>query len=230
MQLHSATYPSTRRAGPRAALRVLALLVTLLPLWGTASVVCAAQEQEWEIGSEDVWIEDDSGGADAVDEAEEWAKDGDGHEVLVFHAMASRSYLEQLLDEINRRRSAAGTPPLAFVSSEANAALDRHAAELTATMLASGVCGHGVGDPPRFGWDYVADAGVDAEGAGEVIACPGGDGFWTAARVADGWWGSPFHARVLYDDSSANALACGTYGPQNGGRAYQTILCVTLRA
>ena len=67
------------------------------------------------------------------------------------------------------------------------------------------------------------------EARGEVLACPGDNGFWTAPKIADGWWSSPPHWRSLYGDSRVNAIACGTFGAQNGGRAYQTIACVTYK-
>lgn len=242
MQMRSTGHRSTHSAGLRAVLRIVPLIVGLLvPLWRPTLVAIAAPE--WEECYEEVRL-DDGEVLEAAGDGEAWEEgapedgggdeDGEalgegGYDVLEAEMAAGRSYLDQLLDEINWRRSGVGTPPLAYVSASANAALNRHVADLTATMLSSGVCTHGVGDPPRFGWDYVAETGFSGEGTGEVIACPDADGFWTAARVADGWLGSPYHAQILYADPSANVVACGAYGPQNGGRAYQTVLCVTYR-
>ena len=88
-------------------------------------------------------------------------------------------------------------------------------------------CFHGQNNPTAPGWDYVAASGLEGEARGEVLACPDDHGFWTPDRIADGWWNSPMHFEELYGDGDANVVACGTYGPQNGGRAYQTIACVT---
>ena len=150
--------------------------------------------------------------------------------VVVAQMSAASPYLEQLVGEINRRRDRAGTPRLAIAPEHANAALVRYLADLTPMMLATGRCFHGDGVNVRPGWDYVAEAGFVAEGHGEVIACPGPEGFWTAPRIADVWWGSPHHAGILYGDRDANLVACGTYGPQRGGSAYLTIVCVTYRS
>lgn len=139
------------------------------------------------------------------------------------------SYLDQLLNEINARRAKAGTPPLAFATGEANQAVSQYLADLTPLMVARRSCFHGNGNPVAPGWDYVKLAGFGAEARGEVLACPGNDGFWTAPKIADGWWNSPSHWRSLYGDPRVNAIACGTFGPQSGGRAYQTIACITYR-
>jgi len=37
------------------------------------------------------------------------------------------------------------------------------------------------------------------------------------------------HRQVLYADADATAVACGTYGSRQGGRAYEIIACVTLQ-
>ena len=134
-------------------------------------------------------------------------------------------YMAQLLGEINRRREQAGTAPLAYAPDDANGAVGQYLADLTPQMVSAHSCFHG--SPP--GWDYVSAAGFGAEPRGEVLACPSNDAYWTPARIADGWWNSPMHQRVLYADPNANAVACGTFGPQRGGAAYQTIACVTYR-
>ena len=140
-------------------------------------------------------------------------------------AGAAAPYLDQLLDEINRRREQAGTPPLTYAPDDANDAVGRYLADLTPLMLAAHGCFHGSSP----GWSYVAAVGFRAEPRGEVLACPSNDGYWTPDRIADGWWSSPVHQRVLYGDPNANAVACGTYGSQRGGATYQTIACVTYR-
>ena len=75
----------------------------------------------------------------------------------------------------------------------------------------------------------MADTGFSSEQRGGVIACPTGDAYWTAERVADTWWGSPHHWWILYSDPTANIVACGTYGSLEGGSAYQTVICLTYR-
>ena len=139
------------------------------------------------------------------------------------------SYLDQLLGEINTRRANAGSPPVAFAGSDANLAVSQYLADLTPMMVAMHSCFHGTGNPVSPGWDYVKGIGFRGEARGEVLACPGDDGFWTAKKIADGWWNSPSHWRSLYGDPRVNAIACGTFGAQNSGRAYQTIACVTYR-
>jgi hypothetical protein len=140
------------------------------------------------------------------------------------------SYLDQLLNEINARRAKAGSPPVTYASLEANEAMGQYLADLTPFMVAMHACFHGTGDPVAPGWDYVKDAGFEGEARGEVLACPDNNGFWTAPKIADGWWGSPVHFQSLYADKRVNTIACGTFGPQNGGRAYQTIACATFRS
>jgi uncharacterized protein YkwD len=139
------------------------------------------------------------------------------------------SYLDQLLGEINDRRARAGNGPLMYAGPEANQAVGQYLADLTPRMVAQRACFHGNGNPVSPGWDYVKGSGFSGEARGEVLACPGDNGFWTAPKIADGWWGSPSHWRSLYGDSRVNAIACGTFGAQNGGRAYQTIACVTYK-
>lgn len=144
-------------------------------------------------------------------------------------AIRASRYMDQLLSEINARRAMAGTPPIVYAASAANAAVDRYLADLTPMMLAYNSCFHGTGDPVRPAWDYVAMSGLAGEPRGEVIACPDSNGFWTAKKIADGWWDSPMHHMSLYADWDANAVACGAYGSLKGGSAYQTIACVTYR-
>ena len=146
----------------------------------------------------------------------------------VLDARAS-SYLDSLLGEINARRAKAGTPPVVYAGLEANQAIGQYLADLTPLMVSQHACFHGTGKPVAPGWDYVKGSGFGGEARGEVLACPGDNGFWTASKIADGWWNSPSHWRSLYGDPRANAIACGTFGPQSGGRAYQTIACVTYR-
>ncbi len=136
-------------------------------------------------------------------------------------------YLDRLLDEINARRAEAGSPPLVYVASGANEAVNAYLADLTPELESIGACYHGSYNPTAPAWDYVAAAGVDAPPRGEVLACPDESGYWTADHTADSWWGSPIHFDELYADADANALACGTYGPQRDGEAYVTIACVT---
>ena len=139
------------------------------------------------------------------------------------------SYLDQLLVEINIRREKAGNGPLIYAPATANVAVSQYLSDLTPLMVAMHSCFHGNNNPVSPSWDYVTNTGFDGKARGEVLACPGDNGFWTAPKIADGWWNSPSHWRSLYGDSNVNAVACGTFGPQNGGRAYQTIACVTYR-
>lgn len=139
------------------------------------------------------------------------------------------SYLDQLLGEINARRARAGSPAVTFANPSANNAVSQYLADLTPRMVAMRSCFHGNGNPVSPGWDYVAGTGLGGQARGEVLACPGDNGFWTAPKIADGWWNSPSHWQSLYGDPRVNTVACGAYGPQNGGRAYQTIACVTYR-
>jgi hypothetical protein len=116
-----------------------------------------------------------------------------------------------------------------YITPTANQAVSQYLADLTPRMVAMHSCFHGTGNPVSPGWDYVTGAGIGAQPRGEVLACPGENGFWTAQKIADGWWNSPTHWQSLYGDPRVNAVACGTYGPQNNGRAYQTIACVTYK-
>ncbi|HYU20718.1 MAG TPA: CAP domain-containing protein [Chloroflexota bacterium] len=154
----------------------------------------------------------------------------DGASRQATESRATSAFLAQLLDEINVRREQIGSPPVGYASDQANAAASQYLADLTPLMLALARCFHGDGSSVRPGWDYVSDTGFRGEGRGEVLACPGRDGYWTAARVADGWWSSPLHRQILYADAAINTVACGTYGPQLGGAAFQTVVCVTYRS
>ena len=137
------------------------------------------------------------------------------------------TYLDQLLGEINARRAMAGTPPITYVTREANDAVSQYLADLTPLMQAYHTCFHGTGDPVPPAWDYVAAAGLDGEPRGEVLGCPGEGFYWSAQAITDGWWRSPSHFHSLYADPEANAVACGTYGPRRDGQAFVTIACVT---
>jgi uncharacterized protein YkwD len=137
------------------------------------------------------------------------------------------SYLDSLLAEINVRRERAGTPPVIFADANANQAVSQYLADLTPLMVSMHSCFHGQNNPISPSWDYVTESGFGGQARGEVLACPGDNGFWTAPKIADGWWNSPSHWKSLYGDSRVNAIACGTFGPQNGGRAYETIACTT---
>lgn len=142
---------------------------------------------------------------------------------------SSGPYLDQLLAEINARRELVGTPPVTYIAPDANDAISGYLADLTPQMQAYRSCFHGQNNPVAPGWDYVAAAGIDAEARGEVLACPDTNGFWTTDRIADAWLHSPSHFAELYADWDANAVACGTYGAQRGGAAFETIACVTYR-
>lgn len=190
---------------------VIALLLGSTPY--TFLTAFADDEEGWE-QSEDVVEE-------AVEESfEEWSAGeapGEWSPAL--------GYLAHLLDEINLRRERAGTGHLTYLMDRANDALGQYLADLTPEMEATGSCFHG----GASGWDYVADAGFSGDAVGEVIACPGDDGFWTPDRIAEAWWSSPMHQSILYGDPGARAVACGTYGPQAEGAAFRTVVCVAYR-
>src|SRR5688572_23073714 len=57
------------------------------------------------------------------------------------------NFLEQLLKEINARRSRAGARPLAFAPANANRAVDQYLADLTPVMMSYGACFHGNYNP-----------------------------------------------------------------------------------
>jgi hypothetical protein len=139
------------------------------------------------------------------------------------------SYLDQLLGEINARRTRVGNRPVVYIDPIANQAVNQYLADLTPMMVAMHACFHGDGNPVSPGWDYVTGAGIGAQPRGEVLACPDAGGSWTAPKIADGWWNSPFHRAILYADADVTAVACGTYGPEAGGRAYETIACITYK-
>ncbi|MGE3268468.1 MAG: CAP domain-containing protein [Chloroflexota bacterium] len=138
-------------------------------------------------------------------------------------------YLNQLLGEINARRASLGAQSLSFATPGANQAVDQYLADLTPVMMAYGACFHGMYNPVAPGWDYVTASGLHGDALGEVLACPDDSGYWTPPHIADGWWRSPAHFEAIYADPAANVVACGTYGPQDGGQAYVTIACVTFR-
>lgn len=139
---------------------------------------------------------------------------------------SSGDYLSDLLEEINARRAKVGTQPLAYIGEEANEAVGAYLVDLTPELEATMGCYHG--STPA--WDYVeAATGFDGEARGEVLACPDDSGYWTSDRIADAWLNSPIHFDEIYGDGDANAVACGTYGAQHGGRAFETIACVTFR-
>lgn len=138
-------------------------------------------------------------------------------------------YLDQLLQEINARRSRTGARPLAFAPADANRAVDQYLADLTPVMMHYGACFHGDYNPVPPSWEYVAASGHGGDALGEVLACPDASGYWTAPHIADSWWQSPIHHQAIYSDPDANMVACGTFGPQRGGQAYVTIACVTFR-
>ena len=143
--------------------------------------------------------------------------------------MTRAAYRDRLLTEINFRRKKAGTPPVILRVVLANAALDQYLADLTPAMVAKGSCFHGDDKPIPPGWGYIKSIGFGGEARGEVLGCPADNGFWTPPKIADGWWNSPPHHQSLYADGKVNAVACGVFGRQNGGRAYQTVACVTYR-
>ncbi len=145
---------------------------------------------------------------------------------------ATDAFVSRLLDEINARRDAVGTPRLSFVAHGANAALDEFLAYTAPSMTYPNPCMHvTIGD--AVAWDYVAGHGYGTNPVGEVLACPDpdGSGYWTPSRTADSWLESPVHADILYGDPDANAIACGAYAPRKSGRsvAAAAVLCVTYR-
>ena len=145
---------------------------------------------------------------------------------------ATDAFMNRLLDEINARRDAVGTPRLTFVATGANAALNEFLAYVAPAMMYPNPCMHlTIGD--ALAWDYVADHGYGSNPLGEVLACPSPDSgsYWTPSRTADSWLQSPGHADILYGDFEANAIACGAYAPRRSGRsvAAAAVLCVTYR-
>ncbi len=140
----------------------------------------------------------------------------------------TNGFLHALVGEINARRARLGHPPVAIAPAAANAGVTRYLADLTPHMLASGICFHGGGHPVPPAWDYVASTGFGTFGNGEVLTCPDRNGYWTAARIAESWFGSGVHHSILYGDPSVNLVACGAFGPQ-GKSAYMTSACVTFQ-
>ena len=153
-------------------------------------------------------------------------------EVVAVRDDATDSFLSRLLDEINARRDAVGTPRLVFVAHGANAALDEFLAYAAPAITYPNPCMHlTIGD--AVAWDYVAGQGYGTNPVGEVLACPtaDADSYWTPSLTADSWLESPMHASILYGDPEANAIACGAYAPRGSGRtvAAAAVLCVTYR-
>jgi hypothetical protein len=60
------------------------------------------------------------------------------------------------------------------------------------------------------------------------MTCPAGNGYWTAARIAESWWASGPHRAILYDPQ-VSLVACGVFGPQRGMAAFTTTACGTFR-
>ena len=63
-----------------------------------------------------------------------------------------------------------------------------------------------------------------------MIACPGPEPYWTPDRAAEIWWTSSVHREILYADSDATAVACGTYGVEgkkSRSAMAVAVLCVT---
>jgi hypothetical protein len=145
---------------------------------------------------------------------------------------AADTFMSHLLEEINARRDARGTPRLTFVARGANAVLDEFLAYVAPAMTHPNPCMHRkLGD--ALAWDYVAGHGYGSSPLGEVLACPAPDWsrYWTPARAAEGWLLSPDHADILYGDPKANAIACGALAPHKSGQsvAAAAVLCVTYR-
>ncbi|MCC6179094.1 MAG: hypothetical protein IT305_27605 [Chloroflexi bacterium] len=203
-----------RHAQPRRLPIVVHATLTALWLlastWGSVPIAAAAAR--------------DAAGPEAA-----LAAGPDGVDASDAEATRAASYLDQLLGEINARRARAGSPPVVFAGPAANLAVNQYLADLTPLMEAYKSCFHGTGNPVAPGWDYVSAAGLGGEARGEVLGCPDTNGYWTAARIAEGWWNSPTHRQSLYGDRGVNVIACGTFGPQKSGHAYETIACVTYR-
>ena len=154
------------------------------------------------------------------------------NEVVEVRDDATDAFLSRLLDEINARRDAVGTPRLVFVAPGANAALDEFLAYAAPAITYPNPCMHlMIGD--AVAWDYVAGQGYGTNPVGEVLACPApdADSYWTPSLTADSWLESPGHADILYGDPEASAIACGAYAPRKSGRtvAAAAVLCVTYR-
>lgn len=235
-QMRSSRHDPARSAALRAACSLALAIVALLGTLGMTAPAASAEEHSTEADATEDVAEATDSGDDCAPNAEEAEGEGkieeleaEGPEPPLALIATATPYLDELLAAINRRRGQAGTAPLTYASETANAALSRHVEEMTPVMAATGTCGHGLGDPPRYGWDAVAETGFTGQGRGEVIACPDDNGSWTATRTADVWWESASHQMILYADPNANAVVCGAHGPQRGGSAYRTIVCVTYR-
>jgi hypothetical protein len=209
------------------------ILVALLlgSVWGMPAPAHAEEESAEALVEAVCDAEEESLAATEPDEpgdaGSEIASGEDDLEAMMAEPPPATRYLWRLIDEINQRRELAGTPRLAAAPDNAHQGLSRYLADLTPAMLSSGSCFHGARN--GVGWDYAADNGFQADAHGEVLACPAENGFWTAERIADGWWSSPRHHDVLFRDAGANVIACGMYGSQRDGSAYLTIACVTYR-
>src|SRR5215216_6426824 len=66
---------------------------------------------------------------------------------------SSGPYLDQLLAEINARRSMVGTPPIMYIAPDANDAVSSYLADLTPQMQAYRACFHGQNNPVAPAWD-----------------------------------------------------------------------------
>ena len=92
-------------------------------------------------------------------------------------------------------------------------------------MVAMHSCFHGQNNPVSPSWDYVKGVGFGGRRAAKcwpalATSCgPPEDRQWLVELAV--------HWKSLYGDARVNAIACCTFGPQNGGRAYQTIACTT---
>ena len=134
-------------------------------------------------------------------------------------ATTESGYLDQLLGEVNSRRSLVGASPLAFVSNDANRAVRQYLNDLVPHMVAQNTCFHGDYNPVPPAWDYVASVATLPEPAvrGEVLACPMTGYYWAAPELAETWWRSPYHQQTLYTDPDAAVVACGVFDARNGG-------------
>ncbi|MBI3385777.1 hypothetical protein HY031_01685 [Candidatus Gottesmanbacteria bacterium] len=119
---------------------------------------------------------------------------------------ATDIHLQQLLDDTNQKRQAAGLSPLVL-----NGELSAAAAQKAVDMFAKNYWAH-VGPDGETPWDFIVNAGYRYTVAGENLA----KNFSTSQSVVDAWMASPSHRENLLKSSYRDVGFAVVNGTLNG--------------
>lgn len=125
-------------------------------------------------------------------------------------------------EAVNALRLGLGKPALLPLPDRMEAENVQYQARIARKMLLNGSCDH---ELARWSTFQATMTRQELQPLGEAIACPGRAGTWQPDRLAEQWFLSDVHRRVLMERPAASHISCNRFLED----ALEVVICTTWR-